>query len=269
MNDLAPAGGTLIDTHAHVDGPEFSADRGEVIDRARRNGVRCIVSAGQDEATSRATLALAVDYPEVWAAVGVHPHLSESARLDWLPPLLQHERVVAVGEMGLDYHYNFSAPQRQRDIFAAQLELAAQHELPVIIHCRDAYDDLAQTLARHYARNAPAVIHCFTESYDVGVRFIQEFGVLLGIGGAVTFKNAHALHDAAARLPLEHLVLETDCPFMTPVPNRGKRNEPGYVTLTAAALARLRGCGDAEIAAATTRNAMRLFPKLAPYSRAI
>ncbi|MDQ6780054.1 MAG: TatD family hydrolase [Candidatus Eremiobacteraeota bacterium] len=259
----------MVDTHAHIDGPEFVADRSEMIARARDNGVRCIISAGQDEATSRATLAIAAQHPEVWAAIGVHPHMSDTAQLEWLAPLLHEERVVAVGEMGLDYHYNFSAPHRQREVFAAQLEMAGQRELPVIIHCREAYDDLARMLSQHYARNAPAVIHCFTESYDVGKRFIEEFDVMLGIGGAVTFKNAHALHDAAARLPLEHLVLETDCPFMTPAPYRGKRNEPGYIKLTAAALARLRGCGEAEIAVATTRNAKRLFPKLARHSRAV
>lgn len=228
-----------------------------------------IVSAGQDEATSRSTLSLADQYPIVAAAVGVHPHLSDDANLRWLEPLLRDDRVVAVGEMGLDYHYNFSKPERQRKIFAEQLELAGAHQLPAIIHCRDAYEDLALLLARHYAKNAPAVVHCFTESYEVGKRFIDDFGVFLGVGGVLTFKNSQALRDAATRLPLAQLVLETDCPFLAPVPYRGKRNEPGYVRFTCEVLAQLRDLAPQDVAAATSENAMRLFPKLAARSRAI
>src|SRR5579872_7081211 len=253
----------LVDTHAHLDGPEFGDDRAAVMQRARDAGLVWIVSAGQDEATSRATLELARTYPEIRPAVGVHPHLSKHGDLAWLDPLLEDERVVAVGEMGLDYHYDFSPRSTQRDVFARQLELAGRHRLPAIIHCREAYDDLALLLTEHYQRTAPAVIHCFTEDYSVGQRLIEAFGVFLGIGGALTFKNALALQDAAMRLPLTHLVLETDCPFMTPAPHRGKRNEPANVALTGRALAALRGLAEQEIAAATTENALRLFPKLA------
>jgi TatD DNase family protein len=261
--------GVLVDTHAHLDGPEFASDLTATIGRAEDAGVSAIVSAGQDEATSRSTLSLADQYPIVAAAVGVHPHLSDGAKLHWLEPLLHDDRVVAVGEMGLDYHYNFSKPERQRTIFAEQLELAGAHQLPAIIHCRDAYDDLAVLLARHYAKNAPAVIHCFTESYEVGRRLIDDFGVFLGIGGVLTFKNSHALRDAATRLPLAQLVLETDCPFLAPVPYRGKRNEPGYVRFTCEVLAQLRGMAPSDVAAATSENARRLFPKLAARSRVV
>jgi len=255
--------GAIIDTHAHLDGAEFADDLAAVLQRAAAANVRWIVAAGQDEATSNATLALAQRFPAVAAAVGVHPHLSGDATLGWLEPLLADERIVAVGEMGLDYHYNFSPPERQRDVFAQQLDLAGEHRLPAIIHCREAYDDLAVLLGRHYKKNAPAVIHCFTESYEIGRRFIDEFGVFLGIGGVATFKNSHLLHDAVRRLPLTQLVLETDCPFLTPAPHRGKRNEPAFVRFTCQALAALRGIALQEAAAVTSENAMRLFPKLA------
>jgi TatD DNase family protein len=254
---------TLSDTHAHLDGPEFSADLRDVLARADAAGVRAIVSAGQDEATSRATLALAEAHPAIAAAVGVHPHLASSAGdMRWLDALLDDPHVVAVGEMGLDYHYDHSPRDVQREVLRRQLDIAAQRELPVILHCREAEDDLAAVLRKHFTRGRLGVVHCFTGNYEWGMRLIDEFGVFLGIGGAVTFKNAKELHDAAARLPLESIVLETDCPFMTPAPNRGKRNEPANLALTCARLAELRGADASSIANATTANAKRLFPKL-------
>jgi len=256
-------GSYLIDTHAHLDGAEFAADLDEVVSRAVSAGVATMVSAGQDEATSRATLALAIRFSQVRPAVGVHPHLASSAGdLAWLRDMVRAPEVVAVGECGLDYHYDFSPRPVQRDVFARQLELASEVGLPVIMHCREAEDDLAEQLRAHYSRDRRGVVHCFTGSYDVGKALIDEFDVYLGLGGAVTFKKAEALHDAAARLPLERLVLETDCPFMTPAPHRGKRNEPAYLALTCARLAQLRGIEPAAVASATTENARRLFPKV-------
>ncbi len=253
----------LIDTHAHLDGDEYKEDLDEVLARAAEAGVEAIVSAGQDEATSQATLALGRRSPLVRPAVGVHPHLASSAGdLAWLEALVLDGAVIAVGECGLDYHYDFSPRDVQRDVFARQLELAGRAGLPTIIHCREAEDDLMRLLRAHYARDRRAVVHCFTGGYDFGRALIDEFGVYLGIGGAVTFKKAEALHDAAARLPLDRLVLETDCPYMTPAPHRGKRNEPKYLTLTCERVAALRGCTAAEIAIATSDNARRLFPRL-------
>jgi TatD DNase family protein len=255
---------TLVDTHAHLDGAEFAADLDAIVERASHAGVRAIVSAGQDEATSRATLQLADRFSQVAPAVGVHPHLAKDAGdLRWLAPLLDDPRVVAAGEMGLDHHYDFSPRERQREVFALQLELAGQRGLPAIIHCREAYDEVMAVLSAHRRAGTQAVIHCFTESYDVGKRLIGQHDVYLGIGGAVTFKKATDLHDAVKRLPLDRLVLETDCPYMTPVPHRGKRNEPAYITLTCAAIAALRGITAEAIAQATTANAQRLFAKLA------
>ncbi|HET9343367.1 MAG TPA: TatD family hydrolase [Candidatus Eremiobacteraceae bacterium] len=253
----------LVDTHAHLDGSEYSSDLDDVLARAAAAGVGRIVCAGQDEATSRATLDLAVRYDAVLPAVGVHPHLASSAGdMSWLPALARGARVVAIGECGLDYHYDFSPRDVQREVFARQLELAGELSKPTIIHCRESEDDLVEHLRRYYARDRRAVVHCFTGAYDFGKALIDEFDVYLGIGGAVTFKKAEALHDAAARLPLERLVLETDCPYMTPAPHRGKRNEPAYIALTCARLAELRGVSVNAIAQATASNARRLFPTL-------
>jgi TatD DNase family protein len=253
----------IVDTHAHLDGDAFADDLDAVVERAVAAGVRSIVSAGQDEPTSRATLALAARFPLVRPAVGVHPHLASSAGdLAWLREMARGPEVVAVGECGLDYHYDFSPRPVQRDVFARQLELAAEIGLPVIIHCREAEDDVAESLRKHYSRGRRGVVHCFTGSYDLGKALIDEFDVYLGLGGAVTFKKAEALHDAAARLPLERLVLETDCPFMTPAPHRGKRNEPAYIGLTCARVAQLRGIAIDAVASASTSNARRLFPKI-------
>ena len=254
---------SLVDTHAHLDGPEFEADLEQTVARATDACVRAIVSAGQDRATSQATLELAARFPSVAPAVGVHPHLAKDAGdLTWLEPMLDDPRVVAAGEMGLDYHYDFSPRERQREVFERQLDLAGKRGLPAIVHCREAYDDVMEVLRAHRARGTPVVVHCFTASYDIGKELIDECDAFLGIGGAVTFKKATELHDAVRRLPLERLVLETDCPFMTPVPHRGKRNEPAYVSLTCAAVATLRSTSAEAIAQATSANALRLFPKL-------
>lgn len=257
----------LVDTHAHLDGPEYREDLDSTLERARDARVLRIVCAGQDRLTSQATLDLARRHEQIAPAVGVHPHLAKDAGdLSWLSTMLQNLQVVAVGEMGLDYHYNFSPPDVQREVFAAQLELAAALKLPAIVHSREAGADVEELLRAHRAKSAGAVVHCFTESYEAGKRLIEMCDVYLGIGGAVTFKKATDLHDAVARLPLERLVLETDCPFMSPVPHRGKRNEPAYVRLTCEAVAQLRGTGADEIAHATTANALRLFPRLAEAS---
>jgi TatD DNase family protein len=253
----------MVDTHAHLDGDAFASEFDAVLARARDAGVSRVVTAGQDEATSRATMDLAARHPMLAAAVGVHPHEAKgSIDLTWLETLARDPEIVAIGEMGLDYHYDFSPRDIQRDVFARQLDLAGRLELPAIIHCREAEDDLAAVLRKHFDRTRRAVIHCWTGSYDAAMSFITEFDVYLGLGGAVTFKNATDLHDAAAHLPLDRIVLETDCPFMTPAPHRGKRNEPAYVTLTCRRVAELRGVGEVEIANATTANAQRLFPRL-------
>ncbi|MBC5806533.1 MAG: hydrolase TatD [Candidatus Eremiobacter antarcticus] len=257
----------LIDTHAHLDGPEFEHDLDEVMQRAAVAGVAKVVCMGQDEPTSRAAISLTRRMPAVACAVGIHPHLAAGARTDWMVSLLAEaledgDRVVAIGEVGLDYHYDFSERSQQRSLFADQLAIAAQHTLPVVIHCRKAYDDLSAILKSGPPLGAGAVVHCFTGSFELGERLIAEHDVYLGIGGAVTFKNARELQEAVKLLPLHRLVLETDCPYMTPVPYRGNRNEPAHVGLTCAAVASLRGMSTQDLAAQTTENALRLFPRL-------
>ena len=253
----------LVDTHAHLDGDAYASDLEVVLARAMDAGVTRIVTAGQDEATSRKTLDLTAGHAMVAAAVGVHPHEAKGAGdLSWLEPLAHEHGVVALGEMGLDYHYDFSPREIQREVFARQLDLAGRLDLPAIIHCREAEDDVAAALRKHFDRSRRAVIHCWTGAYDAAMTFITEFDVYLGLGGAVTFKSANDLHDAAARLPLDRIVLETDCPYMTPAPHRGKRNEPAYTALTCRRVAELRGVSEDEIAAATTSNAQRLFSRL-------
>ena len=253
----------LVDTHAHLDGEAYASDLDAVLSRAAGAGVTHIVTAGQDEATSKEALSLAATHANIVPAVGVHPHEAKGAGdLAWLEPLARTAGVAAVGEMGLDYHYDFSPRDVQRDVFARQLDLAGRLGLPAIIHCREAEDDVAAALRKHFDRTRRAVIHCWTGDYDAAMSFISEFDVYLGLGGAVTFKRAVELHGAAARLPLDRIVLETDCPYMTPAPHRGKRNEPAYAALTCRRVAELRGVSEAEIAAATTSNAQRLFPAL-------
>ncbi len=253
----------LVDTHAHLDGSEYQNDLEATMQRATEADVRNIVSAGQDKTTSLAALELCARFPQIAPAVGVHPHLAKDAGdLAWLGPLLDDPRVVAAGEMGLDYHYDFSPRDVQREVFRVQLDLAGARSLPVIIHCREATEDVMRLLRTHRKPASPCVIHCFTESYEIAKKFIDECDVFLGIGGAVTFRKAIEVQDAVTRLPLDRLVLETDCPFMAPVPYRGRRNEPAYLRITCDAVAALRGMTAEEIAAATTANAKRLFPKL-------
>lgn len=260
----------LVDTHAHLDGADFDDDLESVLQRARGAGVRAVVSAGQDEKTTVRELLLSSQYPRqsesypaIVPAAGVHPHEAKSAGdLRWLETYLKDPRVIAAGEMGLDYHYDFSPRDVQRDVLARQLDMAGERDLPVILHCREAEDDLAAVLRERFTHGRLGVLHCFTGTYEWGMQLIEEFGLFIGLGGAITFKNAKDLHAAAARLPLDHLVLETDCPYMTPAPHRGKRNEPAYIALTCVRLAELRGAAPPDIAEATTANAQRLFPKL-------
>jgi TatD DNase family protein len=264
-----PVVGILIDTHAHLDAPEFDSDREDVLARAQAAGVRVVVSCGQDEASSRTTLALAARFAGLAPAVGVHPHCAKDAgELAWLPELLRDARVVAAGEMGLDYHYDFSPRETQHEVFAAQLRLASAHGLPAIVHCREALDDALAIVAELGSQAPRAVFHCFTGSIAEGERILAAGDTYLGIGGAVTFAKADTLREAVRRLPLERLVLETDCPFMTPAPHRGKRNEPAYVARVCQAVAEVRGVSPDEIAVVTTANALALFPKLNAFSEA-
>jgi len=258
----------LIDSHAHLDSSQFDDDRKTVILRAQEAGLVAILNVGTDLASSRAAVALAEKYDFIYAAVGIHPHDAETvtpAVLDQLRALAHHPKVVAVGEIGLDYYRDLSPRPVQRRAFADQLALAAELHLPVVIHSREAHDDVLAAL-REWVGFPPGggiegglgVLH----SYSAGRERLEEvlnLGFSIGISGPVTFPKANHLRAVAAAVPLERLLVETDCPYLTPVPHRGKRNEPAYVRYVVEAIARVREVPAEAAAQATADNARRLF----------
>ena len=248
----------LIDSHAHVHFPHFDADRDAVIERARQAGLVAIVDIGTDLASSRAALALAEQQDFIYATVGVHPHDAKTVDqkvLDELRSLARHPKVVAIGEIGLDYYRDLSPRPIQRRAFADQLALATELELPVVIHSRDAHDDVLATL-RDW--DGVGVMH----TYAAGPERLDDvlaMGFYIGLSGPVTFSNARRLREVAEMVPLDRLLVETDCPYLTPEPHRGKRNEPAYVRYVVEAVARARGVSTENTANATTENTRRLF----------
>ncbi len=253
----------LIDTHTHLDDARFDADREAVLTRAREAGVGAFVTIGCDLATSRAAVALAEQYPFVYAAIGVHPHEVKHIGDGWydeLRRLAQHPKVVAYGEIGLDYHYNHSAPQEQRHRFREQIGLARELKLPLVIHTREAQVDTITILREERASEVGGVFHCF--SGDAGLaKDALDIGFYLSFSGIITFQNATMLRDIAKTVPPDRLLIETDCPYLTPVPYRGRRNEPAYVTLVAKTLAAVRTSSETaeDIGRITMENACRLF----------
>lgn len=254
----------MIDTHAHVHDKQFDEDRADVLARARSSGVEHIINVGCDLADSERALRVAREY-NCFASVGIHPHEAKDAPLDLaaaFAPLLRDERVVAIGETGLDYFYDHSPPVAQQAVLRAQLRIAREHNMPVIFHHRDAYDDFIAILTQEFTREMRGVIHCFTGDSAQAKTYVERFGLLLGIGGVLTFKSAGQVRTAVEAVGLQSLVLETDCPYLAPIPHRGKRNEPSYVTLTAAKVADLLRTGIEDVTAATDKNARKLFPAL-------
>ncbi len=252
----------FIDTHTHVHHPEFDADRDAVLDRARSAGVEICLAVGTDPSDSQRAVELADKYADVFASVGVHPHEAAKvtpAELEELARLAASERVVAWGEAGLDYYYEHSPRDVQRARFAEQIRIAARLGLPLIIHTRDAWDDTFQILDSQ--PHPGGVFHCFTGEREHAEASISR-GFFVSFSGIVTFAKAQALQAVAARIPLDRVLIETDCPFLAPVPNRGKRNEPALVSLVAAKLAELRGIPVEEIARCSRENARRCFSRL-------
>jgi len=266
---------TLIDSHAHLDSAKYDADRAAVIERARAAGLAAIVTVGVDRISSRRAVELADRHDLVYAAVGVHPHDAkhlDGSTLAELRNLAQHSRVVAVGEIGLDYYRDLSPRDVQRRAFQAQLAWAAKLGKPVIIHDRDAHADVMGYLADWATslRDSPltgrmGVLHTFSGDLDMAERAI-DLGFYISISGPVTYKKARQLPEIVKALPLDRLLVETDCPFLTPHPQRGKRNEPAYVRFVAERIAALRGMSFDDLAAATTANAGCLFRFDAPGS---
>ena len=251
----------LIDTHCHIDAERFDADRAAVLERARLAGVTRLINVGCDVPSSIRSLGLARTHDAVFATAGIHPHEAAVAPTDLegaLAPLLAHKRCVALGECGLDYHYDHSPRDTQRDVFARQIALARRSKKPLVIHVREAWADCLSLLESEGARDAGGVIHCFTSTWADAQRAL-DIGFYVSIPGVVTFKNAGDLPEVVQKLPLDRLLVETDAPYMAPAPHRGKRNEPAFVAHTAAHLATLRSASLEEVVHATGQNAERLF----------
>ncbi|MDZ7371936.1 MAG: TatD family hydrolase, partial [candidate division KSB1 bacterium] len=232
----------LIDTHAHLDYDRYDGDRQEVIRRAVAEGVAAIITVGVDHRSSLAAVRLAEQYPQLYAAVGVHPHDAASMsdeQFEELTELINHPRVVAVGEVGLDYHYNYSAPEVQRRVFRRFIDLALRTEKPLIIHTREAADDTRSLLHERKRHGWRGVFHCFSGD-ESEAELVLEMGFHISFTGVVTFRNARAAQ-VARRVPLDRLLVETDCPYLTPEPFRGKRNEPAFVVYVARKMAELKG----------------------------
>ena len=253
----------MIDTHTHLNDPRFSADSDEVRACARQAGVNLLLVVGYDLPSSSSALALALRYGDA-AAVGVHPHDAqtfEAAAVDRLRELASAPQVVAIGETGLDYHYGFSSRNSQCEAFRIHIRLAKQLNLPLVVHCREAFDDLCSIMKEEEASAVGGVVHCFTGGVDDAHRVV-EMGFYLGVSGVITFPKSDAIRDALASVPAERLMLETDCPYMAPQPVRGKRCEPAHIVYTARKLAELRGVSVEEVLQLSDSNARKCFPRL-------
>lgn len=250
---------TWIDTHAHVHDEKMAKPPTDSLQDARNNGVEAFVVIGTDAETSQAAINVAANNNDVWATVGLHPHDATNG-VDSIIPFINSPRVVAIGECGLDYYYEHSPRDIQRQAFEDQIALAKQHNLTLVVHTRDAWDD---TFDVFDAVGIPehTIIHCFTGGPDEARKCLDR-GAYLSFSGIVTFKNAVDVQEAAKLCPLDRLLVETDSPFLAPVPHRGKPNEPAYVAIVGTAIADLKGVAVIEVAAATTANARRVFPRL-------
>jgi TatD DNase family protein len=266
----------LIDSHAHLDSPRYTEDREALLDRAWDAGVRTILSIGIGDGpeTMHQALDLSRAYqnrpqtPKIYASAGVHPHeaqLADEAAFQKLDDLLQQPEVIACGEIGLDYFYDHSPREQQKEVFRRQMEIAAGRKKPIIIHCRpsdgssNAWDDTLDELETGWARTGlGGILHCFTGEWEHARRAL-DCGFLISFAGNITFSKAQPIRDAAARVPLDSALVETDAPFLAPVPNRGKRNEPAWVKEVAAKLAEVREIEPEEAASRTANNFHRFF----------
>jgi TatD DNase family protein len=253
----------MFDTHAHIHDPAFDTDRDDMLARARAAGVDRIMTIGTDLEDSRRAQTVAHRYG-LFYAIGIHPHEAESAPADVAAAL---DAVIAtgtsppraIGEMGLDYYYNHSPKDAQRRVLEQQLRFARERGLPAVFHQRDAFADFVAILREEPAGSVRGVVHCFTGSPAEAELLVGAFGLRLGIGGVATFKNAQNVRDAVVAVGLEHIILETDCPYLAPIPHRGSRNEPAFMSATAAHLADLFSISTAELTARTSATANALF----------
>jgi TatD DNase family protein len=251
----------LIDTHAHLEMREFNDDREDVIKRAREAGVEYIVTIGTTVESSRDAVLLAEKYDFIYAAVGIHPHEVKDIlhpAYEILRRFAKHKKVVAYGEVGLDYHYEHSPRTDQKRKFRDMLREARELDLPVIVHDRDAHEDTLRILSEEWSPDLGGVMHCFSGDLEMARKMI-EMGFSLSIAGPVTFPKAESLREVVRQVPIEHLLIETDSPYLAPQPVRGKRNEPAYVRHTAEAIAAIKGLSFDDVCRITSYNAMQLF----------
>jgi len=263
---------TLIDSHCHLDDPQFDQDRELIIQRALDAGVQCMMTIGSSAGPTdlEPGIRLAESRPEIYAAVGVHPHDASKAcdeSLRRLEELLRHPKVLALGEIGLDYYYDFSPPERQKAVFTEQLRIAADARKPVIIHTREAWEDTFDVLERHWVgTGVGGIMHCFSSGPEHAA-MVANMGMYVSFSGIVTFAKALPVQRAVREVPVDKLLIETDAPYLAPVPHRGKRNEPAHVAHVARKVAEIRATSEEQIAEVTTANFRRLCLPLANASK--
>ena len=251
----------IFDSHAHYDDEAFDTDRQELLSSMEGAGIGKIVNVGASVEGVKATVKLTEQYPFLYGAVGIHPdHVGEldEDKMNWLLHLTGKKKIVAVGEIGLDYHWDVEPREVQKEWFVRQLSLAKEAKLPVIIHSRDAAKDTFDIIREHHAGTTGGVIHCYSGSREMARDYL-DLGYYIGIGGVVTFKNARVMKEVASYVPLERILVETDCPYLAPAPNRGKRNSSLNLPYIIEAIASLKGLSPEEVEQKTYENAMRMY----------
>lgn len=251
----------FIDSHAHLDDERFDLDRDEVIQSLNKNGIELILNPGADLITSKNAVALSEKYKCIYAAVGCHPHDSKDMTdrdIDTFATLAKKSKVLAIGEIGLDYFYDNTDRDTQKKWFREQINLAKELDIPYIVHDRDAHEDVLRIMKEEHYSGSRGILHCFSSSVEMAKEFIK-LGFMISIGGPVTFKKSKVSKMVATEIPLEHLLIETDSPYLTPEPFRGKRNEPLYVKFVAEEIARLKNISVATVAEYTNKNFKKLF----------
>lgn len=248
-----------FDSHAHYDDERFEEDRESLLESLKEKGVDFVVNAAADMSSCRTSLALAEKYAFIYSSIGVHPHdvknLTE-ADLEEMKQLAAHRKVVAIGEIGLDYYYDYSPREMQRNWFMKQLLLAKELDLPVIIHSREASQETFDLIVESGVKEG--VIHCFTGSYELAKEYVKR-GFYIGVGGSLTFKNARKAVEVVEGIDLNHILIETDCPYLTPVPHRGERNDSSYLKYVVEKIAEIKGISENEVARISCQNAKLLF----------
>lgn len=251
----------IFDSHAHYDDDAFQEDRADVIKGLKERGVDHVVNVSSSLETVKTSLALAAEYPQIYVAVGVHPNETEPLNEEnfaWLQQQCRQPKVVAAGEIGLDYYWDEPERDVQKKWFIRQLAMAKEEKLPVIIHSRDAAQDTLEIMKQEHAEQLGGVIHCFSYSVEMAREYLN-MGFYIGIGGVLTFKNAKKLKEVAAYVPLDRIVIETDCPYLAPVPFRGKRNDSGYLQYVVEELAAMKKVNPQQIIDITEENAFSLY----------